>query len=132
MQSISRIYDPLGFFSPATLNRKLFVQELRKQTQDWYETLSELNQQEWYKLHEDLTPLSSLKIPRYIGGDEYKLFCFADASAKAYSAAIYLYYTAVGRTTNVNLVFSKVPVVPIKQLSIPRLELLVVLIGTDA
>ena len=129
LQSISRIYDPLGFFSPATLNGKLFIQELWKQELDWDETLTESQQQEWYKLHEDLSPLSSLSIPRYIGGDEYKLFCFTDASAKAYSAAVYL-YSAVGKTANVNLVFSKARVAPTKQLSIPRLELLAVLIGT--
>ncbi|KAL9989289.1 hypothetical protein ACROYT_G003822 [Oculina patagonica] len=106
LQSISRIYDPLGFFSPATLNGKLFIQELWKQELDWDETLNESQQQEWYKLHEDLSPLFSLSIPRYIGGDEYKLFCFTDASAKAYSATVYL-YSAVGKTANVNLVFSK-------------------------
>ncbi|KAL9972922.1 hypothetical protein ACROYT_G019318 [Oculina patagonica] len=129
LQSISRIYDPLGFFSPATLNGKLFIQELWKQELDWDETLNQSQQQEWYKLHEDLSPLSFLSIPRYIGGDEYKLFCFTDASAKAYSAAVYL-YSAVGKTANVNLVFSKARVAPTKQLSIPRLELLAVLIGT--
>lgn len=129
LQSISRIYDPLGFFSPATLNGKLFIQELWKQELDWDEILSESKQREWHKLHQDLTPLSSLTIPRYTGGDEYKLFCFTDASAKAYSAAVYL-YSSVGRTANVNLVFSKGCVAPTKQLGIPRLELLAVLIGT--
>ena len=69
-------------------------------------------------------------MPRYIGiGTENKLFCFTDASAKAYSAAVYL-YSSVGRTAHVNLVFSKARVAPIKQLSIPRLELLAVVIGT--
>lgn len=64
LQSISRIYDSLGYFSPATLNGKLVVQELWKQALDWDETLSESKQQLWYKLHEDLTPSSSLTIPR--------------------------------------------------------------------
>ena len=129
LQAISRIYDPLGLFSPATLNGKLFIQELWKQELDWDETLTELHQQEWCNLLEDLNPLSSVSIPRYIGGDEYKLFCFTDASAKAYSAAVYL-YSAVGKTVNVNLVFSKARFAPTKQLSIPRLELLAVVIGT--
>ena len=34
LQSISRIYDPLGFFSPVTLNGKLFLQELWKNELD--------------------------------------------------------------------------------------------------
>ena len=130
LQSISRIYDPLGFFSPTTLNGKLFIKELWEQELDWDETFSESQQQEWHKLYEELTSLSSLPIPRYIGGDEYKLFCFTDASVKAYSAAVYL-YSVVGGTANVNLAFSsKARVAPTKQLSIPRLELLGVLIGT--
>ena len=130
LQSISRIYDPLGFFSPVTLNGKLFLQELWKNELDWDETLSELQQQQWYKIQDDHTPLSSIPVPRYIGiGTENKLFCFTDASAKAYSAAVYL-YSSVGRTANVHLVFSKARVAPTKQLSTPRLGLLAVVIGT--
>ena len=127
LQSVSRIYDPLGLFSPATLNAKLFIQELWKQGKDWDETFSQSDQQEWNKIYESLTPLSSQPLPRYIGGDEHKLFCFTDASAKAYSAAVYLYSSVNGKAT-VNLVFSKARVAPAKQFSIPRLELLGVLI----
>ena len=32
---ISKIYDPLGFLSPVTLNGKLFIQELWQQELDW-------------------------------------------------------------------------------------------------
>ena len=129
LHSVSRIYDPLGLFSPATLNAKLFIQELWKQEKDWDETFSQSNQQEWSKICESLTPLCSQPLPRYIGGDEHKLFCFTDSSAKAYSAALYLYSSVNGKAT-VNLVFSKARVAPSKELSIPRLELLGVLIGT--
>ena len=85
-------------------------------------------QQDWNKIYESVTPLSFQPSPRYIGGDEHKLFCFTDISAKAYSAAVYLYST-VTRKATVNLVFPKGRVAPAKQLSIPRLELLGVLIG---
>jgi len=129
LQFISRVYDPLGFLSPVTLNGKLFIQELWQKELDWDETLSSLQQGKWCKLHEDLLPLSSLPIPRCIGGDDYKLFCFSDASAKAYSAAVYL-YSIVGETANVNLIFSKALAAPTKHLSIPGLELLAVFIGT--
>ena len=84
LQSIGRIHDPLAFFSPATLNGELFIKELWEQELDWDKTLTKSQQQEWQKLYEDLTLLSSLPIPRYIGGDKYKLVCFNDASVKAY------------------------------------------------
>ena len=126
LQSVSRVYDPLDLFSQASLNAKLFVQELWKQEKDWDETFSQSQQQEWSKICNGLTQLSSQPLlPRYIGGDEHKLFCFTDTSAKAYSAAVYLYSSVNGQATvHVNLVFSKARVFPAKQLSIPRLELL--------
>ena len=45
LQSVSRIYDPLGLFSPSTLNAKLFIQELWKQEKDWDETFSQSHRQ---------------------------------------------------------------------------------------
>ena len=39
LQFISKIYDPLGFLSPVTLNGKLFIQEQWQQELDWDETL---------------------------------------------------------------------------------------------
>ena len=125
LQSVSRIYDPLGLFSPSTLNAKLFkdIRELWKQEKDWDETFSESHQQEWNKILESLTPLSSQPLPNYIGGGKDKLLCFADVSAKAYSAAAYL-YSSVNRKATANLVSSKARVHPAKQLCIPRLELL--------
>ena len=73
--------------------------------------------------------LSSQPLPQYIEEEEPKLFCLIDASAKAYSAAVYL-YSSVNKKATVNLVFSKAWVALAKQHSIPRLELLGVLIGT--
>ena len=121
LQFMSKIYDPLGFLSSVTLNGKLFIQELWQQELDWDETLNSSQQDKWCKLHEDLLPLSSLPIPRYIGRDDFKLFCFSDASAKVYSTAVYLYFT-VGGTANVNLIFFKARVAPAKRLSIPRIR----------
>lgn len=61
--------------------------------------------------------------PDILRGDKHKLFCFTDACANAYSAAVYLYSSVNGKVT-VNLTFSKAHVAPAKPLSIPRLELL--------
>ena len=61
LQSISRIYDPLGFFSPVTLNGKLFIRELWKQEVDWDETLNESQQEEWDEKYDNLTPLYARK-----------------------------------------------------------------------
>ena len=56
LQSVSRIYDPFGFFSMATLNAEQFVQEMWKQEKDWDETFSHAQQQEWSNICKSLTP----------------------------------------------------------------------------
>lgn len=63
--------------------------------------------------------MSSQSLPRCVGGDEHRLFCLTDASAKAYSAAVYLYSSVNAKATD-NLVLSKARVAPARQLSIPR------------
>ena len=71
---------------------------------------------------------SIISLPRYTGSKDAQLICFCDASTKAYAAAIYLKPTIDG-TSKVNLIFSKSRIAPKKSMSIPRLELLALLIG---
>jgi hypothetical protein len=54
--------------------------------------------------------------------------CFCDASEKAFSTVIYL-HVSEENTTDVNVIFAKTRLAPIKKLTIPWLELQAVLIG---
>lgn len=54
--------------------------------------------------------------------------CFCDASAKAYATALY-FHQKNERKTKVDLVFAKCRLAPLKRITIPRLELMAVLIG---
>lgn len=79
--------------------------------------------------------MSSVTVPRCViqCNDENtinELICFCDASGKAYPATVYLRQTVDG-VTSVELVFAKVRLAPVKGLSIPRLELLAVVIGMN-
>ena len=90
-----------------------------------------------------LQQLSELQIPRFVSWKDtnvsYQILMFCDASAKSYAAAVYLRAETKDSIQN-NLVFSKMRLAPCdlgkkrktkaKQLSLPRLELLAVLIGT--
>ena len=60
---------------------------------------------------------------------KYKLLCFCDASACAYAAAIFLHQRKSDCHSKVDLFFSKTRLAPVKGLTIPRLELMAVLIG---
>lgn len=73
----------------------------------------------------DLKLLPSLKIERYLNITPTSLIqiCgFADASKTAYAAVIYLRVINNGKIT-IRLLVSKTKVAPIKQISLPRLEL---------
>ena len=72
--------------------------------------------------------LSIISVPRHIGGENPQLICFCDASEKTYATAIYLKTSSEGKT-EVNLLFSKSRIASKKKMTIPRLELLALLIG---
>ena len=100
------------------------MQTLWQQKLDWDDELSESEKTRWLEIMSDLSTIPNVKIPRYINSKHAQLFCFTDASAKAYAANVYL-----GGSTGMYLVFSKSKVAPVKQVTLPRLQLLGVLIG---
>ena len=61
---------------------------------------------------------------------EYSLICFCDASVKAYATAIYLRQSTLN-SYKTDLIFAKTRLAP-QDVTIPRLELLGVLIGVRA
>jgi len=101
--------------------------------------------QEWERIVEVLSQLSGLRIPRYVCENAqdavFEIFTFCDASAKSYATTVYL-RVVCQHSIRVNLIFSKMRLTPlgnkgkkhakVKPLSLPRLELLAVLVGTRA
>ena len=123
LKSIATVFDPLGFFTPATLRGKLFLQDLWASKKEWDEKLDEEMLRKWMNLQKEMECISMVTVPRFIGNSSCQLLCFCDASTKAYASVIYLSSDA-----GVDLLFSKARVAPIKKLGTPRLELLAVLI----
>ena len=56
-------------------------------------------------------------------------FFYFDASVHAYAAAIYLLQTGGETGSKIDLLFSKTRLEPLKKITIPRLELMAVVIG---
>ncbi|VDI44462.1 Hypothetical predicted protein [Mytilus galloprovincialis] len=131
LQSIASIFDPLGFFSPVTLLGKLLLQTLWSKKVEWDFKLSENDCDLWKEIAFDIKQIQTHTFDRYIGLNgkcSYQLLCFCDASTKAYACAIYLRHET-DESCRVDLIYSKTRLAPIKKVSIPRLELLAVIIG---
>ena len=107
---MAKIFDPLGLITPVILDGKVFLQELWKQGVTWDEHLPSELAKKWCDIIQELSSISTLKIPRYVGcisGNlNCDLFVFCDASIKAYATAIYLRIQSQDNV-RVNLVFSK-------------------------
>lgn len=83
----------------------------------------------WSGLLQELSCLCSLRVPRFVfsldssGVNQFQLHGFCDSSQRAYCGAVYIREkSSVG--VSVKLLAAKTKVTPLKELSIPRLELL--------
>ena len=122
----------LGYFSPVIVRAKILLQEMWKLKVDWDSVLPDFILEEWKTLAVDLQSISSVSIKRHVSvfaeTEVVDLHCFCDASCKAYSACVYLRSTT-GNIHEANLIFCKSRVAPLKAISLPRLELMAVLLG---
>ncbi|GFY46880.1 integrase catalytic domain-containing protein [Trichonephila inaurata madagascariensis] len=130
----NHIFDPIGFTAPMTLKPKLILQEIWKLKLKWDENIPEniLNQVKLWL--EQLPILAGIKIPRCLnlsfnGIKQITLHVFCDASKKAYAACVFL-RVEYEENVIVKLIQAKARVAPLKDISIPRLELLSCTLGT--
>ena len=134
LQVIGFVFDPLGYYAPTILKAKLFIKMLWKEKCEWDDKLDAQKLTQWMEILQDLKDISNYSIARYLGfmneGQsfaELTLVCICDASNEAYAAAVFLHHFSM----NNYLIFSKTRLAP-DQITIPRLELLGVLIGVRA
>ncbi|XP_064292696.1 uncharacterized protein LOC135309931 [Plodia interpunctella] len=127
ISDISRLFDPLGWLAPSIILAKVLIQKLWLAGIDWDQAVPKDLLSEWITYRNNLNSLSDIKIPRWIAtissNDNVELHGFSDASKIAYAAVVYTRVTNSAGEINVHLVASKTKVAPIKQVSIPRLEL---------
>ena len=133
LSKLSMLYDPLGLVCVVTVKARIAMQDIwRLKDQGWDDPLPVVMQETWRKLFRDLKKLQMVQFPRCVKppsvtGDP-ELHVFADASSKAYGAVAYILWpTDYG--PSVKLFSGKVRVAPLKQTTIPRLELMAALIA---
>lgn len=126
ISEISRFYDPLGWVGPSIIISKMLIQKLWLAGLNWDDTAPENILNEWKSYKQELKMLTHVTIPRWIGaslGDVIELHGFSDASKDAYAAVVYSRVIDFTGQIHVELISAKTKVAPIKQVSIPRLEL---------
>ena len=132
---VARIYDPLGLVGPVIVTAKIFIQLLWQLKIDWDAELPTELQKQWNKFRDDLPALELARFPRHIFGQQeplkVELHAFADASERAYGAAVYIRTIQKDKTIRVNLLCSKSRVAPLKLQTIPKLELCAALLAAE-
>ncbi|XP_038116638.1 uncharacterized protein LOC119768917 [Culex quinquefasciatus] len=121
----AKLFDPIGWLAPVTVRAKILFQQCWLYDMNWHDPLPAAVEQMWIEFKENLPRLEQVKIPRWMSSynGRVELHGFSDASEEAYSAVVYI------RTFNeidgayVNIVAAKTKVAPIRQVSLPRLEL---------
>ena len=134
LKVLSSVFDPPGLFAPVVLELKLVLQEAWRANLEWDKRVPDEIAKQWTKKIRNFDGLHSIQINRCVANNvdekaKYELVTFTDASIHAYAATVYL-LEKVGNVITPSLVFCKSRLAPIKgDISIPRLELLGVVIG---
>ena len=88
--------------------------------------MSECYQQELQEWMDEFDSMTSIEIPRCLipsTNGTHQLYTFTDASMSAIAAIVYVRTTKANGSSTSRYVISKTKVAPLKQLSIPKLEL---------
>ena len=134
LSRISRVFDPLGLASVITIKARVALQEIWKAKKyDWDDPLPEEICNLWHTLFRELEELNKITIPRCLRPYEIcgpsELHVFADASATAYGAVAYLLWPT-SQGPKVSLIAARARVAPLRQATIPRLELMAAVVAS--
>ena len=126
LRCISRVFDPLGYMLPVTIKSRILLQEIWRIKVDWDDNLSTEFVKLWEDLFKDLGECYEISIPRQLTfcPNNISLHLFSDASNKAYGCVAYIVSEG-----NSNLLAAKARVAPLKNLSVPKLELTAALLS---
>ena len=127
------IFDPLGLIAHFTIKGRILFQDVWKSSIGWDDIIPEKFEKKWIKWIEEIKLTTTIEIPRcysvLIKDSRIQLHIFNDASQEAYACASYLRIKTENQI-DVVLVNAKARVKPIKEVTIPRMELQAALLGS--
>ena len=122
----SKLYDPLGLLSPFSIRVKLLFQMMWRKGTQWDDSLPQEIQVQWDQWVDELDDLVGIQIPRCVlplDTQVVEVHGFCDSSKVCFAAVIYIRVSS-SSSKGCQLLVSKTRVAPIKQISLPRLELM--------
>ena len=134
LSRIAKIYDPIGFAAAIIIRAKITMQQLWEMGYDWDQVLPPEICQKWIELFKELEELNGVTFPRCltpVGAVGFAMLCvFSDASRQAFGACAYVRWLTNNGRYEARFVAAKSRVAPIKELTIPRLELQAAVLAT--
>lgn len=123
---ISKIFDPLGLIGPIIIKAKIMLQHLWQLSLDWDESVPQHIFSNWKLYQQQIHDLKSIAIIRHITCSNpirIEMHTFCDASESAYGACTYIRSLDGNGMYVTHLLCAKSRVAPLKNVTLPRLEL---------
>ena len=128
LRQISSLYDPMGLIAPVIMKGRMLFQEVTRLGLHWDDPVPEDIASKWRAWLDSMKDLRSVKFDRCLLPSSFEdgateLLHFCDASQRGYGACSYLRTINKNAEVRVILIMSRGRVAPLRQISIPRLEL---------
>ncbi|XP_075977354.1 uncharacterized protein LOC142977361 [Anticarsia gemmatalis] len=135
LSDVARLFDPFGWLSPVVIVAKVMIQKLWLGKLGWDSEVPVNIAEEWIKYRKDLSYLQAIEVPRWFHitarCKEIQIHGFSDASSTSYAAVTYLRVIDEYNKVHVVMIACRTKVAPVKQLTIPRLELCAAVLLAD-
>ncbi|XP_068229430.1 uncharacterized protein [Palaemon carinicauda] len=133
LSQIASLYDPLGLVIPVLLKAKILMRSMISKGNSngggikWDDPLDDSMMNEWKAFFKELYGLESLTFRRPLKPSNAfgkpNLVIFSDGTTQAYGACAFVRWQISDSKFESSLIMAKNKIAPVKQMSIPRLEL---------
>ena len=124
---ISQLFDPLGLIAPFLIRIKILLQKTWQTGQNWDQLITDtIFNCEIKRWIQELETLQNVSIPSqhpFSPSDRVELHIFCDASMSAMAVVAFYVFLSDDHSSRSSFIIGKARVSPLKQQTIPRLEL---------
>ena len=127
LSMVSQLFDPLGLAAPYTIRIKILLQQTWRSGQHWDRRITDSKFckeiKDWI---DEVAQFKKLEVPRqhpFGVNDSVDLHIFCDASLSATAVVAYFVFKSKEHRIRASFAIGKARVAPLKQQTVPRLEL---------